>query len=170
MQHAALFPAAKLDFSCVPTLVSAINLSTTQIFLLKPSIFIQQITVLIPRDTCASMSVLCLQVSPGTGAGWTGTSDDENIECIDITAMLDCDGKFWACFILVRTLFKCTHVRVRTNLTNTFVMIHFFRSGTCGRDSQLEPGCGSARCHCYHKYLLGSWHRHRILTGLRRWY
>ena len=58
--------------------------------------FIQQVIVLIPRDTCASMSVLCLQVMPGADAGWTDTSDDENIECIDITAMLDCDGKFWA--------------------------------------------------------------------------
>ena len=52
-----------------------------------------EVIVLIPRENCALMSVLCLQVSPTAAPGWTDTADDMNVQCIDIAALLDCDGK-----------------------------------------------------------------------------
>ena len=51
-----------------------------------------EVIVLIPRENCALMSVLCLQVSPTAAPGWTDTADDMNVQCIDIAALLDCDG------------------------------------------------------------------------------
>ena len=54
---------------------------------------IMQVIVMIPRQDCESMSVLCMEVQPGVGSGWTDTDDYSNVHCVDISAMLNCDGK-----------------------------------------------------------------------------
>ena len=51
-----------------------------------------QIGILLPRDTCASLAQICFSVEPATGASYQLATGNSHIQCLDLTALKNCEG------------------------------------------------------------------------------
>ena len=52
-----------------------------------------QIGIMLPRDTCASLTKICFHVEPATGGSYSLAPGDSHIQCLDLNAFKNCEGE-----------------------------------------------------------------------------
>ena len=49
--------------------------------------------ILLPRDTCASLTEICFSVEPATGGSYSLAPGDSHIQCLDLNVLKNCEGE-----------------------------------------------------------------------------
>ena len=81
-----------------------------------------QLTLMIPREDCLSITYICAMIVHGEHAGWTSLNDSSNVLCISVTPLINCEGIMLSLYII---LVKLADVSIHLYNYRSISFIHY---------------------------------------------